>query len=319
MERASGANDAPRDQNGNSIRLDLQSISIAIADAFFAHRARLRFGAVMTQPFRVAAVQMCAGGDKTANLDVAIDLVRQAAAEGARLVVLPEVFLWRGPQDAERGNAETIPGPSTDQLAALARSLEIYIVAGSILESTEDRVFNTCVLFAPNGEIRARYRKLHLFDVDVPPDVRIRESDSRKPGDEIVAVETELGVVGLSICYDLRFPELYRGLSTRGATILCVPAAFTFTTGSAHWEVLLRARAIENQAYVIAANQFGSGIGGILNYGHSLIVDPWGTVIAGTGSDRAGVLTATVDPTLVARVRAQLPALTHRRIGDGEI
>lgn len=262
---------------------------------------------------------MCAGGNKAANLDVAIDLVRQAAADGARLVVLPEVFLWRGPQDAELRNAETIPGPSTSRLAALARELEIYIVAGSILESTEDRVFNTSVLLGPDGEVHAYYRKLHLFDVDLPPDVRIRESDTRQPGDAIVAVETELGVVGLSICYDLRFPELYRGLSARGATILCVPAAFTFTTGSAHWEVLVRARAIENQAYVIAANQFGSGIGGILNYGHSLIVDPWGTIIAGTGSDQTAVLTATVDPSLLTRVRAQVPALAHRRIGDGQV
>jgi len=272
---------------------------------------------VETTHHRVAAVQMCAGTDKGANLACAAGLVAEAADSGVRLVVLPEVFLWRGPQAEEPRIAERIPGPVTDSLGDIARANGVYLLAGSLLEATEnDRVFNTSLLFDPDGTICARYRKIHLFDVDLPSQVTIRESDTRQPGSEVVVADTSLGKVGLSICYDLRFAELYRQLTFAGARIHCVPAAFTFVTGSAHWEVLLRARAIENQAYVVAANQFGAGMGGIVNYGHSMIVDPWGTVIARASGDRAQFVSADIDFGYLEQVRAQLPALDHARMRD---
>lgn len=262
-------------------------------------------------------MQLSAGGDPDANFAQAERLIREAAAREARLVVLPEVFLWRGAQEREVEIAQPIPGPTSTRLGELARELGILLVAGSILETASaGRAFNTSILFAADGRMQAAYRKIHLFDVDIPPHVRVRESDSRAPGSDVVCAATELGAVGLSICYDLRFPELYRRLAAAGARILCVPAAFTFATGSAHWEVLLRARAIENQAYVIAANQFGQGMGGVMNFGNSMIVDPWGTVVARCGGDGAQVVDAVLDMAHLERVRAQLPALEHIRIRD---
>lgn len=271
-----------------------------------------------TTPWTVAALQFCAGGDKQQNLARLEALAERAVARGARLVVAPEVFLWRGPQAEEPAAAEAVPGPATDRLAALARRLGIHLVAGSLLERSPDgRPWNTSLLFGPDGAQLAAYRKIHLFDVDIAGQVSVRESDTRAPGDEPVLARTALGGIGMTICYDLRFPELYRRLALAGAHILVVPAAFTFPTGAAHWEVLLRARAIENQCWVVAANQHGIGMGGVANYGNSMVVDPWGTVVARTGSDRDDVVCAEVDPALLARVRAQLPALRHVRLVDG--
>jgi predicted amidohydrolase len=203
----------------------------------------------MSSSFEAAAVQLCAGPDKEANLDRAEAFVRAGAARGAALVVLPEVFAWRGARADEHQASETIPGPTSDRCAALARELGIHLVAGSILERVRDssKVFNTCTVFAPDGGLLARYRKTHLFDVDITGQVTVRESDTRQAGGETVVVATALGAIGLSVCYDLRFPELYRRLVDAGAEIVCVPSAFTFPTGAAHWEVLLRARAIERR------------------------------------------------------------------------
>lgn len=269
----------------------------------------------MNRPFLAAAVQLSAGSDKGANLATVERLVSIAAKRGAELVVLPEVWSWRGERTLERSQAEPIPGPTTERLGALARSLGIHLVGGSILEdvAAETKAFNTCTVFDPTGTLRACYRKIHLFDVDIAGHVSVRESDTRRHGADTVVIQTDLAAIGLSVCYDLRFPELYRRLAADGAEVICVPSAFTFPTGAAHWEVLLRARAIENQAYVIAPNQIGRSPSGVHDYGHSLIVDPWGTPIA-QATNAEAVICAEIDPTHLARVRRELPALEHRRI-----
>jgi len=266
--------------------------------------------------YLAAAVQMSSGADRAANLARAEALVREAAGRGARLVVLPEVFAWRGPRDEEAAVAEPIPGPTTERLAALAHELAIHLSAGSLLEQTpgEPRAYNTSCLFDPRGALVARYRKLHLFDVDLPGRVSVRESATRAPGDDVVAVPTALGTLGLSICYDLRFPELYRRLVRAGAEVLLAPSAFTFPTGAAHWEVLCRARATENQCYLVAPDQTGTSPHGFADYGESLIVDPWGRVLA-RASEGEGVITAEIDRAYLERVRRELPCLAHVRLG----
>jgi predicted amidohydrolase len=268
-----------------------------------------------TRTFTAAAVQMNAGADKGANLDKVEAFAAEAAKRGARLIVLPEVFLWRGPQPQEPDIAEDIPGAASVRLGALARRLGVDLVAGSFLERSAkpERVYNTSLFFDPTGEIRALYRKIHLFDVDITGAVSVRESDTRLSGADIVTVPTELGTIALSICYDLRFPELYRQATFAGAEIAVVPAAFTFHTGAAHWEVLLRARAIENLIYVIAANQIGAGMGGITSFGNSMIVDPWGKVLA-RAADRETVIYAEIDRDHQQRLRRELPCLTHVRL-----
>jgi predicted amidohydrolase len=265
--------------------------------------------------FVAAVVQLSSGADRGANLDRAATLIRTAAARGARLVVLPEVFTWRGPRVDEAGQAETIPGPTTAMMAAVARECGVHLCMGSMLETAPEsaRSFNTSVVIAPSGEVLARYRKIHLFDVELPGRVCVRESDARAPGDEVVVVPTELGQLGLSICYDLRFPELYRRLVHAGAELLLVPSAFTFPTGAAHWEVLCRARAIENQCWLLAANQTGQSPHGFADYGNSLIVDPWGTVVARVG-DGEGLAMAEVDLDQLRRIRREMPCLEHVRL-----
>lgn len=265
--------------------------------------------------FLAAVVQMASGPDRAANLGRAAALMREAARREARLVVLPEVFAWRGPRADEAPHAESVPGPSVDAMAAVARETGVHLLMGSILERApeERRSFNTSCLLSPSGELLARYRKIHLFDVDIPGRVTVRESDARAPGADVVAIPTALGTVGLSVCYDLRFPELYRRQSRAGAELLLVPSAFTFTTGSAHWEVLCRARAIENQCYLLAANQTGTSPHGFADYGNSLIVDPWGIVVA-RASDGEGIAMAEIDRGYLARVRRELPCLEHVRL-----
>jgi len=267
--------------------------------------------------YLAAAVQMSSGADRARNLARAAELAGDAARRGARLVVLPEVFAWRGPRGEESAIAEPVPGPTTDVLAGLARSLGTWLCAGSLLERAagEPRAYNTSCLFDPHGALVARYRKIHLFDVDLPGRVTVRESDTRAAGGDVVAVPTELGTLGLSVCYDLRFPELYRRLVRAGAEVLLVPSAFTFPTGAAHWEVLCRARAIENQCYLIAPDQTGTSPHGFADWGDSLIVDPWGRVV-GRAGDGDGVTVAEIDLGYLGRVRRELPSLRHARLTD---
>ena len=262
-----------------------------------------------------AALQMTTTSDKAANLEKAEGLIRLAAARGARLVALPEVFNWRGKRAEEAAAAETLEGPSLTLMGGVARELEIYLLAGSVNEHVpgQGRRYNTSVLFGPDGARLAVYRKIHLFDVDLPGRVTIKESDAKIPGDEVVTASTKLGTVGLSICYDLRFPELYRRLAFAGARILMIPSAFTFPTGEAHWDTLIRARAIEDQCYVIAPAQFGPNVHGFSDYGNSMIVDPWGRVLARAG-DLEGVVIAPLDMEYLERVRRELPSLAHARL-----
>jgi len=270
--------------------------------------------------FKASAVQMSAGSDKEANLAEAAELVAGAATAGAKLVALPEVFAWRGPQEREPEIAEPLTGRIGSFASDLAKRLGIWLVAGSILEAADDgsgegRCYNTTALFSPDGVLAASYRKIHLFDVDVEGRIQVRESKTRLAGDTPCSVDTELGRIGLAICYDLRFPELFRGLAAAGAEIVVLPSAFTAPTGRAHWHTLVKARAIENQCYVVAPNQFGASAMGFQNYGHSLIVDPWGDVMADAGPGGPSVVTADLSASLLARVRSELPALGHRRLG----
>jgi predicted amidohydrolase len=265
--------------------------------------------------YLAAAIQMNACPDKAANLERAERLVRLGAARGANLVALPEVFNWRGKRNEQAAAAETLDGQSLMLMSRLARELQIHIVAGSITEKIDDdsRCSNTSALLGPDGGRVAVYRKIHLFDVDLPGRVTVRESDAKLAGADVVTGATSLGAIGLSICYDLRFPELYRRLTFAGAQIIAIPSAFTFPTGEAHWEPLLRARAIENQAYVIAPAQFGPNVYGYSDYGNSMIVDPWGRVIA-RAADQEGVVVAPIDLEYQERVRRELPALKHARL-----
>lgn len=256
---------------------------------------------------------MTTGDNLQSNLRVAEQLVRRAADGGARLVVLPEKWHFIHNDRRSLDAAESLDGPSIGAVRDWAAGLGVAIVAGSIIERAPDadRAFNTSVLVQPNGEATAVYRKLHLFDVEVGGR-RYRESDAAQPGDEIVVGFAHGQTIGMSICYDLRFPELYRRLALDGASIVAVPAAFTAATGRDHWEPLLRARAIENQCFVVAANQVGTHANGTVSYGRSMIVDPWGIVQA-QAPDAPGVVLADLDLASLAATRRRLPALTHRR------
>ncbi len=277
----------------------------------------------MSEPVLVAAVQMTSRDDLEANLATAERLVRRAVARGASLVGLPENVTFMGPEDAKLATAETFAfGPMTDGAGrvarwagALARETGAWLLLGGVAERAGDgaRVHNAALVVSPAGEITAHYRKVHLFDVSLADGSEYRESRVVEPGSEVVVTDTPAGRLGLSVCYDVRFPELYRKLVDRGATILAVPAAFTVPTGRDHWHVLLRARAIESQCYVMAPAQWGSHGHGRVTYGHALICDPWGTVLAEC-ADGEGIAVAEVDPARLASVRAQLPSLKHRRL-----
>jgi predicted amidohydrolase len=259
---------------------------------------------------RAAAIQLHAGPDKQKNVHKATQLIAQAAARKAQLIVLPEVFNWRGKSSEIKRHGEPIPGPTSIQLAELAASRKLFIHCGSIIETHPHNLkpFNTSFLITPQGEICASYRKMHLFKLKPNNHTPIDESDIYSPGRDIKTVSTPFGTVGFSICYDLRFPELYRTLTYQGAEIIFAPSAFTFQTGKAHWETLVRARAIENQVYIIAPNQHGKDPLGNRNYGHSMIVDPWGTVIA-RSQNGEDIIYAELDPSYLKKVRKHLPVL----------
>ena len=266
---------------------------------------------------KVALCQMNSGDDVSANRKQAGELLDEAADGGADLAALPEVWTYMGPARRHREVAEPVPGPTSEWLAETAQRRSMWILGGSILEAGGDgTVFNTSLLFDRNGELVARYRKIHLFDVDLPGQPPIRESFTFSPGEEVVTAETEFGRAGLSICYDVRFPELYRALVTGGAEVLFIPSAFTHETGNDHWDVLIRARAIESQAFVVAPAQWGTWGPPEQNrrcFGNSLAVDPWGRVVARV-PDGVGVAFAHLDLEEVRRVRERLPALRHRRL-----
>lgn len=259
-----------------------------------------------------AAVQLQSTPDRDRNLEAADRLTRAAAKAGAELVVLPEKWPALGTPEQTIAAAEPLDGPVAQWAKGIARELGIDLVAGSFTEQGSERHSNTSLHVSPDGEVRATYRKIHMFDVEVGGRV-YKESAHEAPGEEIVVSETGDGTgLGLSICYDVRFPELYRILAVRGAEIIAVPAAFTFATTRDHWEILLRARAIEGQAFVVAANQVGEHAPGIRSGGRSMIVDPWGVVLA-TAPDTETFVVAELDLERQAEIRRTLPSLANRR------
>jgi deaminated glutathione amidase len=260
---------------------------------------------------RVAAVQLNSTGDKAANLAVAGRLVREAAADGAELVALPEKWNLLASGAELLAGAEPLGGPSLSAAREWARTLGIHLLAGSISERGEEKAFNTSVLIGPDGKDVATYRKIHMFDVDAGG-VSYRESAHEQAGTEVVTAPLADLTVGLTVCYDLRFPELYRILAVRGARLIAVPSAFTLVTGRDHWEVLLRARAIENQAFVLAPNQVGEAPPHYESFGHSAIVDPWGRVLT-VAPEGEGFIAADLDLAAQDEVRASLPSLANRR------
>lgn len=265
-------------------------------------------------PIRVAAIQMAAGPNVTANLEEAGRLLDIAASRGARLAALPEYFCIMGMEDADRVAAreQDNRGPIQEFLSRTARRLGIWLVGGSVplVSSRPDKVRNSCLIYDDNGDQVARYDKIHLFGLELGNE-RYAEEETIEAGNGVVAVESPFGRIGLSICYDLRFPELYRAMGR--VDIIFAPAAFTATTGKAHWETLIRARAIENLAYVVAPAQGGYHINGRETHGDSMIVDPWGVIL-----DRlprgSGVVVADIDPEYQASLRNSLPALNHRTL-----
>jgi len=273
--------------------------------------------AMSTWQLRVGAVQMRSTHDLTANLARCGELTAQAASEGAQLVVLPECFSFLGRSEGDKlAVAEALDGhgPVMTTLRELATKYGLWILGGGtpeLVRGDSRRAYNTAVTVDPAGEVVARYRKIHLFDVDIPGGAVLRESDSTAPGDELVVVDIAGAPVGVSICYDVRFPELYRQLvKDMGAEVLVVPAAFTAHTGAAHWQLLLRARAVEDQAWVVAAAQWGSHNEKRESFGHSMIVDPWGTIV-GERAEGDGVVISTLDGAAVDKRRTQMPCLSH--------
>ncbi len=276
----------------------------------------------MTDVFTAAVVQMVSGSELAANLGSAGRLIAQAADRGARLVALPENFALLGRRERDKlalAEAEGA-GPIQDFLASTAQRHRVYLVGGTIPLRGADpqRVRAACLLHGPDGRRLARYDKMHLFDVEVGAATgggeHYRESASIEPGDQLVTVDTELGWIGLAVCYDLRFPELFRALLAQGAEILVLPSAFTETTGAAHWHLLCRARAVENLCYLLAPGQGGLHDNDRRTYGHSLIAGPWGDVLAEHADSGQGIASADIDLAALQRLRTRFPAVQHRRL-----
>jgi predicted amidohydrolase len=267
---------------------------------------------------QVAVVQMTSRPDVEQNMRAAERLVRRAAEAGAKLAVLPEAFAYLGPDSGQRDASEPLPtgGPLLERCRSWAQKAQMELLLGGFWERVagSEKVRNASVHLGADGEVKAVYRKIHLFDVELSDGTSLKESSQVEAGSEVVVSETSFGKLGLSICYDVRFPELYRKLVDLGAVALSVPAAFTLQTGKDHWHVLLQARAIESQCYVLAAAQAGNHFGKRVSYGHALVVDPWGCVIAQCGGEGEGIALATLESEAVERVRKQLPSLAHRRL-----
>ncbi|MDX1964763.1 MAG: carbon-nitrogen hydrolase family protein [Pirellulales bacterium] len=263
--------------------------------------------------FSAAVIQLQSTPETPANIARAEKWVALAAAENARLVVLPELFACYGDLELTVNQAEPLDGPLVTQMRHWAEKAGIWLVAGSIAERAGESVFNTTVTLDPKGNVVGTYRKRHMFNIDLAQRVSSCESKFFAAGDALSQLPTPLGQLGVSICYDLRFPEQFRELASLGLEILAIPAAFTQTTGRDHWELLVRARALENQCYVLAANQVGEHSPLMSSYGHSCIVDPWGTVLAMLREPVEGFVLAEIDWEFLSTVRRQLPALQHRR------
>ena len=273
--------------------------------------------------FLSACVQLCSNEDLTHNLDKASAMITRAAQHGAQLIMTPENTPLLGPKFHKVDEAQDLSGDIVQYFQALSKKLKVHLLLGSFAERhyladgqlDTKRCYNTSLMIDDHGEILARYRKIHLFDVDVPQGPSLKESEFICAGDEVMVVDTRLGKIGMSICYDLRFPELYRALVDQGAEIICVPSAFTLTTGKDHWHTLLRARAIETQSWIMAPGQWGQhdAAGQRQSYGHSLIINPWGTVVADAGLGE-GICYAEIDLQQVYKARQAIPLASHRTL-----
>lgn len=261
---------------------------------------------------KIGIVQMNIQSDKSRNLAFAEAGIDKLAGEGADLITLPEMFSFLGPDEDMSANAEPIDGPSLARLQQKAGDKGVFIHCGSMLEKRGGKVYNTSVVFDRKGEQVARYSKIHLFDIEIPGGIVYRESDVATPGQDVVTFDCEGVTVGLSICYDVRFPELYRKLSDKGASLILIPAVFTLMTGKDHWEPLIRARAIENLCYIAAAGNWGICPPKYHSWGHSMVVNPWGTLLS-QAADCETTITAELDFELMHSIREKLPALQHRR------
>ena len=270
----------------------------------------------MAAKTRIGIVQLCANADVPKNLATTEDLSRRAVEAGAEVVFLPEAFAYIGSDRARLPMLEDLDvgGPMLDSCKRIATDHQVHVIAGGFPEKApNDRAYNTCLHLTPDGDIAAAYRKIHLFDVDLPDGTRMLESRNTSSGDAAVTTELPFGCLGLSVCYDVRFPRLYQDLVDKGATALAVPSAFVKTTGRDHWHVLLRSRAIECQAYVIAPAQYGDhDHRNRKSYGHALVADPWGKVVAECELEQDDFTIAEIDPAEVERVRTQLPSLKNR-------
>ncbi|MBB6214132.1 putative amidohydrolase [Anaerosolibacter carboniphilus] len=262
--------------------------------------------------FKIAICQMMVTEDKEKNVEKAESMIREAAEKGAKVVVLPEMFNCPYENKYFPLYAETYPGKTTERLSLLTSEMEIYLVAGSIPEQEGDIIYNTSFIFGPKGKLIGRHRKMHLFDIDVEGKIRFKESDTLGYGEDITVVDTDFGKMGVAICYDMRFPELMRLMALEGAEVIIVPAAFNMTTGPAHWDITIKARALDNQVYFVAASPARNMEASYHAYGHSSIVSPWGDVIAQANAQET-ILYGEIDLELVKKVRRELPLLQHRR------
>jgi predicted amidohydrolase len=263
--------------------------------------------------FKIAVCQLDSKNEKEKNLSTVLNYIDNAAGEDVDLIAFPEMATYIGDEEEFSRVAEPIPGETTNKIAEKADQHGLFVHAGSIFEETEgDRVYNTSVVIDNNGEIIDTYRKIHLFDIDVEDGVTYEESNRVAPGESITTIDTPFAKLGLSICYDLRFNKLYNSLADQGVEVIFVPAAFTLFTGKDHWLPLLRARAIENQVYIVAPNQIGDKPDSVPMYGKSVVIDPWGNVIS-QASDREEMITATIDTEYIDTVRRELPCRDHTR------
>lgn len=262
--------------------------------------------------FKIAVCQMLITNHKRDNLKKAEAFIREAAAAGSQWVVLPEMFNCPYDNKYFPEFAEAFPGPTTTLLSDLAKELELFIIGGSIPERCEDKIYNTSFIFDSQGRLTGKHRKIHLFDIDVAGGIRFQESEILSPGKSVTVVKTPQCPVGVAICYDMRFPELMRLMALEGAKVIVIPAAFNMTTGPGHWELLARTRALDNQVYFVTASPARNLEASYHAYGHSMIVNPWGTVVA-KADEKEGIVYAEVDLGLVEKVRRELPLLMHRR------
>jgi len=262
---------------------------------------------------KVAICQMKVVNDKEANLKKAENMLKNASKKGVNIAVLPEMFNCPYNNKYFPEYAEEYPGKTTDFLSNLAKELNIYIVGGSIPEKEGDKIYNTSYIFDRDGKLIGRHRKMHLFDIDVKDGITFRESDTLSPGNDVTVFETEYCKIGVAICYDMRFPELMRLMALKGSKIIIVPAAFNMTTGPAHWHIIAKSRALDNQVYFVAASPSRNLDSSYIAYGHSLIVDPWGNVVA-EADENESVIIKELNLVKVNKIREELPLLKHRRI-----